>query len=344
MSGPPAAFGWPVAKAVEIGIRELNAAGGLMGIPVELAVGDDRCDAGMASVVARNHVEKDKINFVIGPICPLVAMDAAPIYSKAGVVQFVPTVTAVELTQRYPDNIFRMAATDEQEAQALGAYLAREQKGKKFAVIYSEFFYRRAMAEMIRLALPAEVKALARFEPLPEVPGAYDRLADKLKRDPPDVIYMALDAARVVDLAGKLRERGVKSLLIGGQQLLSQIVTSSARKAAENILVIAPIVLAPIGSPDSSEFRKAINLLGQADVVPNLVALYSYSAVQVWAEAVRRAGGGEPKRVIEVLRSGEFTTAIGRMAFDQRGDRRDIHFSVLTWQEGHVIELQGARK
>ena len=49
MSGPIAIFGRQVAKAVEIAIGELNAAGGLLGIPVELVVGDDRCDAGWLS-------------------------------------------------------------------------------------------------------------------------------------------------------------------------------------------------------------------------------------------------------------------------------------------------------
>ena len=100
----------------------------------------------MAVSVATHHVEQDKINFVIGPICPAVAMDAAPVYAKAGVIQFVPTVTTVGLTRRYPDNIFRIAATDEQAAQALGSYLAREQNGKKLAVVYGDFFYTRAMA------------------------------------------------------------------------------------------------------------------------------------------------------------------------------------------------------
>ena len=40
------AFGTQSVKPVEIGVRELNAAGGLMGIPVELAVADDQCEPG----------------------------------------------------------------------------------------------------------------------------------------------------------------------------------------------------------------------------------------------------------------------------------------------------------
>ena len=156
MSGSSAVFGRQTAKAVEIAVRELNAAGGLIGVPVELVVGDDRCDPGMASTVATRQIKQDKINFVIGPICPGVAMDAAPIYAAAGVIQLVPTVTIIELTRRNADTIFRVAATDEQEAQALSVYFTREQMSKKLSVVYEDYSYRRAMAEMVKLALPAE--------------------------------------------------------------------------------------------------------------------------------------------------------------------------------------------
>jgi branched-chain amino acid transport system substrate-binding protein len=287
MSGPAAAFGQTSLKAVEVAVRELNAGGGLMGIPVELAVGDDRCDAGMAVSVAKRHVEQNKINFVIGPICPAVAIDATAIYAKARVIQFVPTVTTVELTRRNFDNIFRIAANDEQEAHALVTYLTREQSGKKLAVVYVDDFYRRAIAEMVKTALPSGARASTRFESLPEVPGAYDRLVEKLNREPADVIYMALGGAQVEEFVGKLRKRGVKSLLIGGQHLLSKSFWQAAGATAEGIYVIAPI-----GSLTSPEYRRAVDLLQQAGVVPDLVALYSYVAVQTWAEAVRQAAAG----------------------------------------------------
>jgi branched-chain amino acid transport system substrate-binding protein len=286
----------------------------------------------MAVSVARRHVEQDKVSFVIGPTCPPVAIDAAPVYAKAGVIQFLPTVTLVGLTRRYPDTLFRMVANDEQEAQALGAYLARAPKGKRVAVVYGDVFYRRAMAETARLNLPDDMKPTARFEPLADVTGAYDRLADKLRRDPPDVIYMVLDAEPVVEFVRKLHERRIKSVLIGGQHLLSQSFWLLARKDAEGIQVVAPI-----GSLNDPDFRRAVDLLRQAEVVPDLVALNSYAAVQAWAEAVRRAGGGDPKTVSQALRTGEFKTAVGSLQFDRNGDRRDIHYSVLTWQGGRLI-------
>ena len=328
LTGSAAAFGKPTAKAVEIAVGEINSSGGLLGIPVEPVVADDRCDAGMAMMVAKSQAEKN-IRFVIGPTCPAVAIEAAPAYAAAGIIQFVPTVTTVELTERYPDNIFRMVATDAQEAQALAAYLAREQPNKKLAVVFGEFFYRRAMAKMIDGALSPEQKALTHLESLADVSGAYDRLADKLQKNPPDVIYMSLDAEPAAEFVKKLNERGIKSMLIGGQHLLSAGFWRSYPAAAERIHIITPI-----DSLGNADFVKAIDVLFKADITPDIVALSNFAAVQTWAAAVRRAGSGDPKSVVAALRAGTFKTAVGNVAFDEKGNRRDIGYSIMTWKNG----------
>ena len=331
LTGPVAAFGKPTAKAVDIAVAEINSTGGLFGVPIETVVADDRCDAGMASTVVKRHVELD-VRFVIGPICPPVATDAAPAYASAGIIQFVPTVTTVELTERNPETVFRMIANDQQEAQALADYLGRMQPGKKVAVVFGEFFYRRAVAKMIDAALTRQQKTLVHLESLADVSGAYDRLADKLQKSPPDIIYMSLDAPQVSEFVGKLRERGIKALLMGGQQLLSAGFWRGSRAAAEGIQIIAPI-----DSLQDPNYLKAVAQLQKAEIMPDLVALTNYASVQTWAEAVRRAGSGDPKAVVAQLRAGSFDTAVGKVAFDAKGDQRDMQYSILTWKDGNVV-------
>jgi branched-chain amino acid transport system substrate-binding protein len=165
--------------------------------------------------------------------------------------------------------------------------------------------------------------------------GAYDQLADQLTRDQPDIIYLAVDNDMIVELVSKLRTRGVTGLLISGQRLLSQAFWSTANKAAEGIYMIAPV-----DSPASLEFRKTIDQLAQAKIVPDLVALNSYATVQTWAEAVRRAGSGDPTKVVDALRTGEFQTAIGLVAFDKQGERRGVGYSVLTWDGGRLKNVK----
>jgi branched-chain amino acid transport system substrate-binding protein len=313
----------------------LNAAGGLMGIPVNLIVDDDRCDPGLAATVAKRQIEKEKISAAIGPVCPPAASAAARIYAEAGVLQLLPTVPMLESMRQSSEKIFRLVVTDEQEAHALGAYLASEQKGKKVTIVYRNAFYRREMIENIKSALPIDMQETAQFKPLLSSSGAYDQLADQLTRDQPDIIYLAVDNDMIVELVSKLRTRGVTGLLISGQRLLSQAFWSTANKTAEGIYMIVPV-----DSPAKLELRKTIDQLAQAKIVPDLVALNSYATVQTWAEAVRRAGSGDPAKVVDALRTGEFQTAIGVVAFDTQGERRGVGYSVLAWDGGRLKSVK----
>ena len=62
---------------------------------------------------------------------------------------------------------------------------------------------------------------------------------------------------------------------------------------------------------------------------PEGYTLYSYSAVQAWAQAVKQADSLKPKAVINALRSGSFDTVIGNFGFDEKGDVTGI--STYVW-------------
>jgi branched-chain amino acid transport system substrate-binding protein len=182
---------------------------------------------------------------------------------------------------------------------------------------------------MIDQELSPEQKKLTRLQSLADVTGASDRLADRLKSTPPDVVYISLDAKAAAEFVGKLKARGIKSALLGGQHLLSANFWLNYRQAAEAIQVIVPIE-----SLANQDFVHAVDVMHKAGVIPDIVALSNFAAVQTWAEAVRRAGSGDPKAVVAALRAGTFKTAVGNVAFDERGDRKDIQYSIMTWKDG----------
>ena len=337
-SGPSAAFGRQAVKPAEIAVEALNASGGLMGTPVALSIADDKCDAGVAIGAAKRQIASDKISAVIGPICPAAADMAAPAYSDAGVIEFLPTVSTKGFGRQKRDGLFRLIATDEQEAKALSDYLSREHKGKKLTLVYTDAFYRRTIIEKVRATLPADMKAQVQFEPIMDTGGAYDRLIDRLKRNPPDAIYLALDNEMVPEFLAKLRKRGIGAHLIGGQRLYSRSFLAEAGETTKGL-----DVLAPIASLIEPELLKVVESLRGAGIIPDLVSLNTYAAIQTWAEAVRRAGSGGSMAVLNKLRSDEFQTIVGSVAFDPNGTRRNIQYSVLTWQNGWLKTSEAAR-
>jgi branched-chain amino acid transport system substrate-binding protein len=290
----------------------------------------------LALRIANGQVKQSKQTFVIGPTCPAAAMTVAPIYAEAGMVQLLPTVpiTLIGHALHTPHNAFSMVASDEQEAQALGLHLKRAHLGKKLTVVYTDTFYRRGIVDLVRNAIPDDMKQSAQFEPLLDISGMYDRLADNIQRDRPDIIYMALDHGPLAELVRRLRKRDCKAILMGGQRMLSYNFWRKNRELAEGIQTIVPI-----GSPATPQLRKTIDLLKRSGIIADLVALNSYASVQILAEAVRDVGSSDPALVSRRLRSAKFETAVGPVAFDQQGRRRELQFSILVWHEGRPKRL-----
>ena len=78
------------------------------------------------------------------------------------------------------------------------------------------------------------------------------------------------------------------------------------------------------------EAQDAVTAIREEDAYePDGYTLYSYGAVQAWAQAVKQAGSLKPKAVIKALREGSFDTVIGKIGFDEKGDVTGI--SNFVW-------------
>jgi len=69
----------------------------------------------------------------------------------------------------------------------------------------------------------------------------------------------------------------------------------------------------------------------------------SYAAIQVWAQAVGRAGTFTASAVAETLRASHFDTVLGRIGFDPKGDVTGANtFIWYMWKGGEFAPLEKA--
>ena len=69
------------------------------------------------------------------------------------------------------------------------------------------------------------------------------------------------------------------------------------------------------------EARDVVAAIREEDAYePDGYTLYSYGAVQAWAQAVEQAGSLKPKAVFDALKAGSFDTVLGKIGFDEKGD------------------------
>ena len=82
MSGNAAAQGQSIRESVEMAVNLKNSAGGLLGRPIEIVIGDDAGKPEEAAVVARRFATRDQVTLAIGSVSSPASLAAAQVFRE----------------------------------------------------------------------------------------------------------------------------------------------------------------------------------------------------------------------------------------------------------------------
>ena len=170
-------------------------------------------------------------------------------------------------------------------------------------------------------------------------PGEHDyaALAARLAAAAIEVLYVGgygPDAARILRA---VRARGETLQLVGGDGLgMDEFWTIAGRIGEGTLFSARP---SPAALPAAAEVMAEFQARGLGT---RSAGLATYAAVQVWAQAVERAGSLELPAVAGMLRRGRFTSVLGPVAFDNNGDLEDASWQWRRWSGGTYLPLREA--
>ncbi|HET6469411.1 MAG TPA: branched-chain amino acid ABC transporter substrate-binding protein [Geminicoccaceae bacterium] len=338
LTGPYAATGSRNRAAAELAVEDLNAAGGVLGREVRLLAEDDACGVEQAVAAAQRLVEA-KVPFVVGHMCSHSSLLAAGIYEVANVVMISPSSTHPRLTEEGRRNVFRVIGRDDRQGRLAGDFLAEHWADRAIAILHDGSTYGAGLAAETRRRLRAHGLHEVLYEAYAPGEQDYAALAARLRDAGVEVLYIGgygPDAARIL-LA--VQKQGGHPQLIGGDALAMDEFWAVAGPAGEGTIFSGPPdAEAPTGAASVLE-RLRSRGLGQ-----NPGGIRAYAAVQLWAAAAERAGSIEPAAVSETLRRGRFETAIGPVAFDEKGDLEGADWRWKVWSEGAHSEAEFAAR
>lgn len=133
LTGDAASYGVSTKNGAEIAVEEINAAGGVEGMQMELLFEDDECDE-QKSVNAYSTLMDQGINVLVGSVTSACSIAVSGESSKDGILQITPSGSAKECTAT--PNAFRICFTDPLQGQVMAQYI-QEQGLSKVAVIYN---------------------------------------------------------------------------------------------------------------------------------------------------------------------------------------------------------------
>jgi len=328
MTGQYASFGEQMKRGAEMAVADINAAGGVLGKKLSLTIGDDACDPKQAVAVA-NKMVSDGVVFMAGHFCSGSSIPASKIYTEEGIVQISPASTNPKLTEEGGDNVFRTCGRDDQQGIVAGNYLADKFGGKKVAILHDKTAYGKGLADETKAQLNKRGVKEAMYEAYTAGEKDYSALVSKMKAAGVGVVYVGGYHTEAGLMIRQAHEQGYKPQLVSGDALVTDEYWKITGPSGEGTLMtFSPDPRKnPIAAPVVKKFR-------DGGYEPEGYTLYTYGAIQAWAQAANAAGSTDTGKVVNSLRGGKFETVLGKIGFDPKGDVTAPGYVFYVWSGG----------
>ncbi len=328
IAGPLSGSALNTGEQQEIGaqkaISHLNEKEGLLGEKIVAISVDDACEPRQAKAVARQLVSEGVV-MVIGHVCSAASLAASKIYEEAGIIMITPASTNPKVTDEGGPNVFRVIGRDDQQGTIAGNYLADNYSKSRIAIIHDGQAYGLGLAEFTKRQLNKRGVTEVMFDSYPPDQKDYKSIVNKLVKNKIDILYAGGYLTDIGIILRQAKKELPNLRMFSGDSLVNVQFLFVAGEAGEGtyftfgpdmrLNLEAADVVAAIREEDAYE--------------PDGYTLYSYGAVQAWAQAVKQAGSLKPKAVIDALRKGSFDTVLGKIGFDKKGDVTGI--STFVW-------------
>jgi branched-chain amino acid transport system substrate-binding protein len=333
VTGQLAGLGEQMLLGVRQAVADINARGGVLGQKLSLAIGDDQCDPKQAVAVANQLAAKGAV-FVAGHFCSNASIPAAAVYAEQGVIMMSPASTNPALTETGSPLIFRVCGRDDRQGAVLGKFMAERFRNARIAILHDKGTYGKGLADSARAALRENGVEEVLYDAFTAGEKDYTALVTRLKQAGIGAVLVGGYHTSAGLILRQMREQALKAALVGGDALVVREFWAIAGDAAEDAYF--SFVTDPRRAPSAAEVLKRFAAAGQT---PEGYVLYSYAAIEAWAQAAAKAGAPDAAKVSEALHRESFDTVIGRLRFDAKGDVDLPAFAIYRWSKGDYAQI-----
>jgi branched-chain amino acid transport system substrate-binding protein len=286
LTGFAAADGASAKDAVEIGVKQINDAGGIKGKKVKLVIYDDRVDSKEAVAIARKLIEKDKVVAVVSGSYSGPTRVTAPIFQQAGIPMVAGYAVHKDIT-RAGNFIFRNGFLGEIEGAAAAEVAVKKLMAKRIAVLTMDNdFGRELSAGFVKHAEESGAQIVShQVYSLKE--EDYTPFLTKVKNVTPDVLFTSGYYKQAALICRQAKDLGLKAQILGEEGFDSPKFIEIAGESAEGVIIVTNLDRGD-KRPHVQEFLRTYKKRYGLDA--DMVGASSYDAFMIVAYAIREAG------------------------------------------------------
>ena len=318
LTGPQAHLGRDNDNGARLALDEINAQGLTIGgekVRLELKSEDDGADPKTATTVAQKLVDEGVVG-VIGHLNSGATIPASKIYADNGIPQISPSATAVAYTAAGYKTAYRLMTNDAQQGSVLGNFAVTKLGAKKIAIIDDRTAYGQGLADEVEKAVKAAGGEIVAREYTSDRATDFMAILTSIKGKAPDLVFFGGMDPQAAPMLKQMKQLGMNAKFLGGDGAQTPQFIALAGADAEGALASnpgLPLNVMPGGQAFKSKFEAKYGKIQN-------YSPYSYDAVYVMVEAMKRANSTDPAKYLAELPKTDFQGVTGHIRFDTKGD------------------------
>jgi branched-chain amino acid transport system substrate-binding protein len=285
LSGAGATAGTNFKNGVELAVKEINAAGGIMGKKIETFTSDTQSNPGVAKGLAQKAVD-DNVFAVFGPVFSGSILVSMAETKRAEIPNFTGG-EAASITQQGNPYIFRTSFTQTTAMPKVARYIANTLKAKTVAVIYVNNDFGKGGRDAITKALEAlGAKVVADIS---TDSGQVDFSAPvlKAKQSNADALFVYSNEEESARALRELRKQGWSKPVVGETTLTGQKVIELAGEAANG--AVAHVGLT-VDAPNPLMLKFKAKFYQEYKYLSDHNGIKGYTGVYLLKNAIEKTG------------------------------------------------------
>ena len=343
LSGTYAGIGQQVKWGLDLAARQINAAGGVAGRPLELIYEDEEANPAVAVQKAEKLFQVNKVDFLTGTVNSGSTLAVGQLAERnnrliATTVSFADSITG----DKCSPNVFRVNARAGMQSAALADWLSSTRPNANVFYLGPDYEMGRSTVAAFKQAAEAKgAKSVGEvFAPLDN--KDYSPFFGQMRSARPAVIYTSVAGNDTVRLFSQMAEFGISRNV--------QVVGASGTVTSQNLPAIGKAAdgfVTGVGYAtgiDSTENRKFLAEFEAANKAkPDLYGADSYGVLFFYKAAVEKAGSTDTDKVRAAMRGLQWATPQGAKTM-RAGDHQAMQDMYAMRVNGGQFELVGRVK
>ena len=317
-SGGSAQLGQGQRKAVELAVNEINKNKLAGEWKLEAVFQDDEGNPTKSSSATNKLIQESKVNVIIASINSSSTLADMVVTERAGIPQITPGSTGASITEQGNEWIFRTAANDSFQADALVKYAKEDLGITKVATFTASDDYGQSGAKLLKNAIEKYGLELAANPTYNNGDKDFKPQLITIRDNGAQAIFMWGLYTEAALISNQSQQLGLDVQLFGASGMAAQKLIELGGDAAQG-LILTQTFLPDADIPTVKEFVQKYKEKYNEDPIPH--GAQAYDTVYIIANAVLKADSSEPEALRDAIRNTQGLELVtGNPTFNEQGD------------------------